>query len=133
MTLTCSSHFNILLFFFFFLFFPLVLFSSEFAQHSTQLSPSSSLSSQWWTQESSPAEISIIPYLFGQISHVAEIIGKFNLNLPCSSWLQMPSVQATSEPSREPVSLPSMLDEYPQSLPLQCGDKPENKLSDSYN
>lgn len=44
----------------------------------------------------------------------------------------MPSVQATSEPSREPVSLPSILDEYPQSLPLQCGDKPENKPVESY-
>ena len=38
-------------------------------------------------------------------------------------------MQATSEPSREPVSLPSMLDEYPQSLPLQCGDTPENRAS----
>lgn len=81
MTLTCSSHFNILLFFFFFLFFPLVVFSSEFAQHSTQLSPSSSLSSQWWTQESSPAEIS--SFLF------------MRLTQPCSrnNW------EAWSEPT----------------------------------
>lgn len=57
MFLTCSfSHFKVLLFFFFFLFLPFVLFSSELAQHSTQLSPSSSLSSQRWTQASSPAK-----------------------------------------------------------------------------
>lgn len=32
-------------------------------------------------------------------------------NRPASSWLQIPSEQAMSEPSRDPVSLPSILEE----------------------
>lgn len=63
MFLTWSfSHFKALLFFFFFLFLPFVLLSSALAQHSTQLSPSSSLSSQRWPQASSPAKHSRVPF-----------------------------------------------------------------------